>query len=134
MHKAAPLVIIAAFTLHAADARGDIRAISGIPDAYWGKWAPNAESCKEGDAEAIVLSGKAYAGPLGTCEVTSVTETASPKGSIYSARLLCSSSGKNKTATYLIIRPGDANQISLGPQFTSVKPYQRCSENTPASK
>jgi len=58
-----------------------------------------------------------------------VAETPSSKGPIYSARLQCSNkSGQApKKVTNLIIRPGDTNQISMGPAFDSLKPYQRCS-------
>ena len=33
-----------------------------------------------------------------------------------------------------VLRPGDANQISVGPGFENLRAYQRCSESTPASK
>jgi hypothetical protein len=86
--------------------------------------------------EALILSAKAYAGPLGTCDIVSVSETPSPKGSTYSARLQCADprQEQKKTPGNLIIRPGEANQISVGPRFESLKVYQRCSESTPASK
>ena len=32
----------------------------------------------------------------------------------------------NKTTANLIIRPGDAGQIVVGPEFASLEPYQRC--------
>jgi hypothetical protein len=135
MRMAALLVMIVAIVLQTAAVRADIRVLGAIPDAYWGRWSLG-ESCKDGNAEAIVLSAKTYAGPLGQCEVASVTETASPKGSIYSARLLCSGSdkAKEKSPAYLIIRPDDANRISVGPGFTNTKAYQRCLESAPASK
>jgi len=122
---------------HAAVARGGgIKALKSIPDAYWGKWVPGSASCNDGDTEAIVLSAKAYAGPLGKCDVASVSEAPSPKGTTYSARLHCAGSGQSpkNTPANLIIRPGDAGQISVGPGFESLKAYQRCSEGTPASK
>jgi len=138
MRKAALLVFIAAFVPQAAAAaKGGIKVLNSIPDAYWGTWAPGVgRPCKEGDTEAIVLSAKAYAGPLGKCDVASVSETPSPKGSTYSARLQCADPGQaqKKTPANLIIRPGDANQISVGPGFESLRTYQRCSESTPASK
>src|SRR5262249_22706376 len=56
--------------------RGGIKVLNSFPDAYWGTWAPGVgRPCKEGDTEAIVLSAKAYAGPLGKCDVASVSET-----------------------------------------------------------
>jgi hypothetical protein len=129
MRKAAALLaLIAAFAPHAVGARGGIKVLSSIPDTYWGKWAPAVESCKGGDTEALMLSAKAYAGPLGTCDIVSVSETPSPKGSTYSARLQCADprQEQKKTPANLIIRPGEANQISVGPEFESLKVYRRC--------
>jgi hypothetical protein len=137
MRKAALLVLIAAFAPHAVGAKGGgIKVLNSIPDAYWGRWAPGVESCKDGDTETLVLSAKAYAGPLGKCDIVSVSETPSPKGSTYSARLQCADPKQTQknTPANLIIRPGEANQISVGPGFESLKVYQRCSESTPASK
>ena len=125
MRKVALLVFIAAFAPSAAAAKGGIKRLDSIPDAYWGKWAP---SCKDGDAEAIILAAKAYTGPSGACDVASVSETPSPKGSTYSARLQCADARQTptKAPAYLIIRSVDANQISVGPGFESLKTYQRC--------
>ena len=138
MRKVALLVFIAAFAPQAgAAARGGIKVLNSIPDAYWGTWAPGVGPCKGGDTEAIVLSAKAYAGPLGKCVIIgSVSETPSSRGSTYSARLQCADpkQAQKKTPANLIIRGGDANQISIGPGLESLKVYQRCSESTPASK
>src|SRR5215475_8892312 len=136
MRKAALLVLIAAFAPHAVGAKGGIKVLNSIPDAYWGRWAPGVESCKDGDTEILVLSAKAYAGPLGKCDVASVSETPSPKGSTYSARLQCVDprQAQKKTPANLIIRPGGANQISIGLQFESLKAYLRCSVGAPDSK
>jgi len=89
MRKVALLVFIAAFAPLAAAGKGGIKMLNSIPDAYWGKWAPAVESCKDGNAEAIILAAKAYSGPLGACDVASVSETPTPKGATYSARLHC---------------------------------------------
>src|SRR5262249_2593609 len=134
MRKAVLLVFIAAFAPQAAAAR--VKVIGSIPDTYWGKWAPSVASCKDEDTKAIVLSAKAYTGPLGKCDVAAVSETPSPKGSTYSARLQCANQrqAQKKTPANLIIRPGEPNQISVGPDFDSLEAYQRCSESTPASK
>lgn len=137
MRKVALLALIAALAPHSADARGGgIKMLESIPDAYWGKWAPSVESCKDGHTQALVLSAKTYAGPLGTCDIASVGVTATPRGTTYSARLQCADPkrAQKKTPAYLIIRPGEANQISVGPGFDSLKAYQRCSESTPTSK
>jgi hypothetical protein len=138
MRKIAVLVLIAAtLAPHALSAKGGgIKVLNSIPDVYWGRWAPGVESCNDGDTEALLLSGKAYAGPLGKCDIASVSEIPNPKGSTYSARLQCTdpSRAQKKTPTNLIIRPGEANQISVGPGFDSLKAYQRCSESAPAPK
>jgi hypothetical protein len=140
MHKAALLVFIAAFAFApqgAAARGGGIKVLNSIPDLYSGQWAPGVEPCKnDEDSEVIVLSAKAYAGPLGKCGVASVSEMPSPKGSTYSARLQCADSGqaRQKTTANLIIRPVDANQISVGSTFESLRAYQRCSKKTPPSK
>lgn len=137
MRMAALLAFIAAFAPDApAAAKGGIKMLDSIPDAYWGTWAPRVESCKDGDKQVIILSAKAYTGPLGKCDVASVSETPSPKGSTYSARLQCTDprQAPKKTPANLIIRPGAANQISVGPEFENLRAYQRCSESTPASK
>ena len=134
MRKAVLLVFIAAFAPQAAAAR--VKVIGSIPATYWGTWAPSVASCKDGDTEAIVLSAKAYTGRLGKCDVAAVSETPSPKGPTYSARLQCADprQAQKKTPANLIIRSGEANQISVGPAFDSLKAYQRCSESAPAPK
>jgi len=128
MRKVALLVFIAAFAPLAVAAKGGIKRLDSIPDAYWGKWVPAVEACKDRDAEAIILAAKAYTGPLGACDVASVSETPSQKGSTYSARLRCADmrQAPTKTPANLIIRSVDANQISVGPGFESLRTYQRC--------
>jgi hypothetical protein len=101
-----------------------------------------------------LLGGAAAAWPLGTraqqpampastfCRTTCaravdyVAETPSPKGPIYSARLQCSNLAGEapKKIVNLIIRSGDTNQISMGPAFDSLKPYQRCSPSGEARR
>ena len=110
--------------------------LSAIPEAYWGTWVPTAEICKDADKSAIVLSAKAYVTSAVTCAVNYVAETPTPKGPIYSARLQCSNvAGRApKKVANLIIRQGDADQISMGPTFDSLKPYQRCSASGEARR
>jgi hypothetical protein len=136
MGKTALLMLVAAFAPQAVGAKGGIKVLNSIPDPYWGRWAPDVESCKDGDTEVLVLSAKAYAGPLGKCVVESVSETPSPKGSTYSARLQCADprQAQKKTPANFIIRPGGDNQISVGPKFENLKTFLRCSVGTPASK
>jgi hypothetical protein len=103
--------------------------LSAIPEAYWGTWVPAAEICQDANKSAIVLSAKAYVTSAMNCAVDYVAETSSPKGPIYSARLQCTNMAGQapKKVANLIIRPGDTNQVSMGPAFDSLKPYQRCS-------
>jgi hypothetical protein len=110
--------------------------LSEIPEAYWGTWVPAAEICQDANKSAIVLSAKAYVTPAVSCAVDYVAETPSPKGPIYSARLQCSNLAGEapKKIVNLIIRSGDTNQISMGPAFDSLKPYQRCSPSGEARR
>jgi hypothetical protein len=134
IRKAVLLMFFAAIAPQAAAGKGGIKMLNSIPESYWGTWAPNTGPCKDGDAAAIVISAKAYAGPLGKCEIASVGESPSPKGPIYSARLQCADpvQANKKTTVNLIIRPGDNSQISLGSGFENLKVYQRCSRSTAA--
>ncbi|HXA24831.1 MAG TPA: hypothetical protein VNW90_21295, partial [Acetobacteraceae bacterium] len=104
--------------------------------AYWGTWVPTAEICQDADKSGIVLSAKAYVTSAVSCVVDYVAETPSSKGPIYSAQLQCSNkAGQSpKKVANLIIRPGDTNQISVGPAFDSLKPYQRCSASGEAHR
>ena len=110
--------------------------LSAIPEAYWGTWVPTAEICQDADKSGIVLSAKAYVTSAVSCAVNYVAETPSSQGPIYSARLQCSNkAGQSpKNVANLIIRPGDTNQISMGPAFDSLKPYQRCSASGEARR
>jgi hypothetical protein len=105
--------------------------LSAIPEAYWGAWVPAADVCHDANKSAIVLLAKAYVTSAVSCAVNYVAETPTPKGPIYSARLQCSNGAGRapKKAANLIIRPGETNQIAIGPAFDSLKLYQRCSAN-----
>ena len=135
MRKAALLVFIAALVPQVATAY--VLRRSSIPEAYWGTWAPADTTCKDADESiTLVLSAQAYVSSATSCAVEYVSETPSPKGPTYSAHLLCSNPTgevQKKTSTDLIIRPGDANQIYVGPDFSSLKPYQRCSAGGPSA-
>ena len=130
MYKVVLLVLIAAIAPQAAAAR--VKVIGVIPEDYWGEWTSGVEPCKSGDTEVLVLSAKVYAGPLGKCDVVSVSEIPGQNGATYSARLLCTNSSQTqkKTSANLIMRPGDANQISVGSTFEGLRDYQRCSKKT----
>jgi hypothetical protein len=100
----------------------------GIPELYWGTWAPSASGCKEPD-QRIVLSGEHYVGPEASCKVVSPRETPSQTEPNYSARLECSPKG----VTNLIIQPKGKDAVLSGHDLQSLRPYQRCSTNAAAT-
>jgi len=128
MFRVALLVLIAVTAPQAAAAR--VKVIGEIPKDYWGEWTSGLEPCKSGDTEVLVLSAKAYEGPLGKCDVVSVSEIPGQNGAIYSARMLCSGLSQTEKKTL----PGDLKELAAGSTFDSLSEYQRCSEKTPASK
>src|SRR6516162_2518846 len=97
MYKLALVVLIAAILPQAAAAR--VKVVGEIPEDYWGEWTSGVAPCKSGDTEVLVLSAKAYAGPLGKCDVVSVAETPGQNGATYSARLLCTDASKTQKKT-----------------------------------
>jgi len=124
VHRTLLLAIVVALASQAASSR-EIRR-DAVPDAFWGTWAPGTDACKDKDKPAIVLSGKSYAGPAGSCAIDFVMEIPGP---IYSARMRCSDKGgqaQARTVANLIIRPDDSNQISAGATFESLVAYRRC--------
>jgi hypothetical protein len=127
------LAFIAALSSQISDAR-EIRR-DAIPETFRGTWAPGADGCKDADKSAIVLSAKSYAGPAGSCVILYVTEIPGRDGAIYSARMSCSGSQPQaKTTANLIIRPGTAEQISLGATFDSLATHRRCPAAEPAKQ
>ena len=135
MRKFALLAFVSALAPQVVTA--DVVRHSSVPGNYRGTWAPSAGSCKNTAKSAIVHSAKAYKGPAGSCVVKSVSKTPGGHGSVYSARLQCSSPGvgaQKKTIVNLIVRPNSATQISVGPSFNSLTVYQRCSANQPSAK
>ncbi|MEK9278710.1 MULTISPECIES: hypothetical protein [unclassified Bradyrhizobium] len=129
MRTAIPLVvIIVMIAISSQAAIAGVKRHASIPQALQGSWATSADACKIADKSAVALAAKTYAGPAGNCAVMSVSETPSPHGAVYSARLRCPiKNGQQKwSETNLVIRPDDTNQISAGPDFGSLKTYQRC--------
>jgi hypothetical protein len=124
------LALFAALPSQTCDAR-EIRR-DAIPESFWGTWAPSADACKDTNKPPIVLSAKSYAGPAGSCVINFVMEVPGP---VYSARMSCSTSQPpGKTITNLIMRPGTAEQISLGPTFDSLTTHGRCPAGEPAKQ
>jgi hypothetical protein len=80
-------------------ALADVVRHSGVPEHFWGKWAPSADLCRDDN------------------------------GPIYSAHMRCLSlTMPEQTAAALnrIIVPDDSGQLSAGPDFKELKPYHRC--------
>ena len=116
-------------------AHGGVRHTT-IPESFWGSWAPGADVCKKTDKSVIVLSATTYVTPEASCIVDWVAETSGARGPIYSAHIQClERAGKAQRMTFdLIILPRNANQISLGSEFGTLKTYQRCSDNESTPK
>ena len=126
------VAVIAALTSHAALA--DVKRVNSMPESLRGSWAPSVDVCKNADNSVIVLSARTYVSSQANCTVASISETAGARGPIYSARLQCSDPGTQKrTASNLIIRPDDMNQISVGADFGALKIYRRCPASEPAA-
>jgi hypothetical protein len=102
-----------------------------LPQPFWGTWAPASAAC-DGAADAVTLSANAYAAGKTTCTIEAVSETPSPKGSTYSARMRCQTpaKGKKAVATNLIIRADATEQVFIGATFARLRSFQRC----PAAK
>ena len=132
--KAALLVFFAVFVPQVAAASSHVVRHSSIPEAYWGTWAPADTTCKDADkSTTLVISAQVYVTSTTNCAVEAVYEPPSPKGVVYSARLQCSTGqAQQKTTANLIIR-AEGNQIYVGPDFPSLKPYQRCSAGAPSA-
>jgi hypothetical protein len=127
------LALIAVLSSQAAEAR-EIRR-DAIPESFWGTWVPGTNACKDGDKPPVVLTGKSYAGPAGSCAIDYVTEVPGRGGAIYSARMSCSGSQPQaKTTANLIIRSDGAEQISLGPTFDRLATHRRCPAGAPTKQ
>jgi hypothetical protein len=132
MHKTPLLAFLAVLVSHAAAA--DVKRHEFIPASLRGTWAPSAQVCENADKAAIVVSAKTYVSAAADCMVMWVSETAAARGPMYSAHLQCSTAvGKTgkKTASNVMILPAEDNQISVGPAFSSLKVYHRCSALEP---
>lgn len=121
------VIVMAMFGSHAAVA--DVKRHKSIPESVWGSWAPNPEGCKASANSVIVLSAKTYTSAGTNCRVAWVSKTAGPRGSFYSAHLLCSKPDEKAPNTQSDVNfiSKDKNQISVGSMFDDLKDYQRCS-------
>jgi hypothetical protein len=133
MRAIAILATAATFVAHAAVA--DVKRHEFIPESLRGSWAPSVEVCTSADKSVIVETAQAYTSPGANCAVIWVSETAAARGPVYSAHLQCSKPGDEakKTQSDVIFVSKGANQISIGPRFSDLKDYQRCSAGEPAA-
>ena len=132
--KSVRFVLPAVFALLIGQtATADVVRRAIIPASLWGTWALNLDDCNNAD-NVIVLSAKGRDSSEVKCTVDWVSETPGARGSIFSARLRCrrTANGSDNTIANVILVPTDANQVSIGPDFSSLKSYQRCPANTPA--
>jgi hypothetical protein len=120
-------VVTIAIVMASPAALADIKRHASIPDALLGSWAPTADDCKGDGKSVIMLAAKDYSSADMKCSVDWVSETAGPDGPIYSARMRCTRPpAKSPSITNLIMRPGDATRISVGPDFNKLATYQKC--------
>jgi hypothetical protein len=134
MQRTVLLAVAATLASHVAAAH--VVRHRSIPEPYIGRWAPDTGACKESDKSVIVLSAKAYDSPEAKCAVDWVSETPGPHGPIFSAHLQCRALGaqaKKAAMSNIIIRPDSDHQIAMGPDFESLKPYQRCPAIEPSA-
>jgi len=116
-------------------AAADVVRHGSLPAAYWGTWVGTAEPATE--IPVIVLSAKSYVSGEASCSIDWVSQTASPRGSVYAARLRCTNrAGKanERAAENLIIRPNSLDRIEVGSEYANLKPYRRCSAACPAAQ
>src|SRR6516165_9992654 len=132
--KSVRFVLPAVFALLIGQtATADVVRHATIPGSLWETWALNLDDCNNAD-NVIVLSAKGRDSSEVKCTVDWVSETPGARGSIFSARLHCRRTANNSdnTIANVILVPTDANQVSIGPDFNSLKSYQRCHAITPA--
>jgi hypothetical protein len=133
MRSTVLLTVVAVLASYAA--RADVKRLESIPEPLWGSWAPSADACSKTDKAVLELSARSYVSPAGRCSVDWVAETAGARGSIYSARLRCSGTTERpqKTNSNSVLVPKDADHLSIGADFSSLKPYLRCPASAAAA-
>jgi hypothetical protein len=129
--RLSPLAVFA--LLIGQTATADVVRHATIPASLWGTWALNLDDCNNAD-KIIVLSAKGRDSSEVKCAVDWVSETPGARGSIFAAHLHCrrTANDSDHTIANVILVPTDASQVSVGPDFSSLKSYQRCPAITPA--
>jgi hypothetical protein len=126
MRQAALLTVLGVLMLDSAIA--DIVRHGYLPKPYWGRWV-QAGKQKTNDS-VVILSVKSYVSHEANCSVDWVSQTASPRGSIYSAHLQCTyhaARAGSKATANLVIWPKSIDEIEVGANFMSLELYRRCS-------
>jgi hypothetical protein len=119
--------LIVVIALASQSAVADVKRHVSIPEPLQGSWALSSDGCRADDKSVIGLAAKTYTSAETKCAVEWVSETPGPRGSIYSAHLRCTSQPTQLPSVInLIIRPDNAEQISVGLDFSNLKAYQRC--------
>jgi len=123
------LIFVTAVLLSEASLADSVRHLS-VPERFWGTWVPAGEQCRDSKA-TIAVSSQGYHSAQETCAVQWVTETAGRSGPIYSAQLRCSAPATpdQKTELNRIIIPQENGKLSAGPDFDTLKTYDRCPAN-----
>jgi hypothetical protein len=126
--RPAILAVAAVFASQVASAQ--VRH-GAFPTSLSEKWSQDPHRCKTSDDPIIVLSAKTYATSKMNCTIHWVSEIPGTRGPIYSARMQCSSTagGADKAISNTIVLPIDSDHILVGPTFSDLKGYERCSTN-----
>jgi hypothetical protein len=125
------ILAIAVAALVSSSAVAKVKRIEFVPESLRGSWAPTTEVCEKAAKSMITISAKAYTSAAGNCMVVWVSETPAARGPMYSAHLQCSKpqDKAQKVQADVMLYPKDDKQISVGPHFSELKDYQRCSTN-----
>jgi class 3 adenylate cyclase len=111
-----------------------VKRIEFIPESIRGSWAPSAEVCEKAVTSMITVSATTYNSSGANCKIMWISETSAARGPMYSAHLQCAKPEEKapKTQSDVIFYPKDDKQISIGPRFSDLKDYQRCSASESA--
>lgn len=92
-----------------------------------GTWAQSADLCAKDDKSNFSIAASTYTGPDGSCDVQTIVEMASPKGTHYSVRGRCTATPQDQPRfVSTLMQPDGADAMSIGNSFEDLKPYQRC--------
>jgi len=127
------ILAIAAAALVGSSAVAKVKRIEFIPESLRGSWVPSTEVCDKATKSMITVSATTYTSSAANCIVVWVSETSAARGPMYSAHLQCSKpeDEARKTQSNVMFYPKDDKQISIGPRFSELKDYQRCSTVEP---